>query len=80
MTQTNRNALPVGGSVFVGGVVLGIVVGALSGVLFTPRSGENTHEYLRKQVNELDEAIKNNNPYLLKAGKRQVSTALRSER
>lgn len=40
MKQANLNALLVGGSVLVVGVVLGMVVGAISGLLLAPQSGE----------------------------------------
>lgn len=80
MKQANLSALVVGGSIFVAGVVLGIVVGAVSGVLLAPRSGEDTREHLRKQANELGETIKDKSQEIIAAGKRQVNSALRSKR
>lgn len=76
MTKATKCSLLVGGSVFVGGVVLGIVVGAVSGLLFAPRSGEETRDHLRKHADELGEKIKNKSAGILETGKRKVDTAL----
>jgi gas vesicle protein len=56
----------LGGSVFIGGVLLGIIVGAVSGVLFAPRSGDDTRDLLCKQADELGETITGN-------GKRMIA-------
>lgn len=50
MKQANRNTLLVKGSVFVVGVVFGIFVGAVSGLLFAPQTGEDICKHLRIQA------------------------------
>ena len=76
----STSALLVGGSVFIGGVVIGMVVGAVSGLLFAPRSGEDTRELLHEQADELSEAIKDKGLDIFEAGKRQVNSVLQRGR
>lgn len=76
MKKATRRTLLIEGSVFVGGLVLGIVAGFVSGVLYAPQSGEDTREHLRKQADELGEAIKDTGQDILAAGKHHVSSAL----
>ena len=57
MKRANCKALLTGGSVFVGGVLIGMVAGAVSGFLFAPRSGEETRELLCKQATDLGKTI-----------------------
>ena len=75
-TSYSTSALLVGGSVFVGGVILGLVIGAISGILFAPLSGEDTRDQLHKHADELSEAIKDKCLGIFESGKHQVNTAL----
>ena len=75
MKMANCRALLVGGSFFVGGVLLGLAVGAISGILFAPRSGEDTRELLCKHAEELGATIKGKGQQLFDAGKRQLCTS-----
>jgi len=76
----HQHALLIVGSLIVGGVVLGMLVGAVSGVLFAPQSGEETREHLRKQADDIGESIRDKGQDILNAGKRQISTALQHGR
>jgi gas vesicle protein len=75
MKHEHRSVLLVG-IILVGGVVLGLIVGAVSGVLLAPRSGEATRERLRKKAHELGEAIMDTSHDILNAGKHHVDSAL----
>ena len=79
-TSYSTSALLVGGSVFVGGVILGLIVGAVSGVLFAPLSGEETRDQLRKQADDFGEALKDRSLDIYEAGRRQVNTVLQHGR
>lgn len=80
MKQLSRMAWILGGSVFISGMVLGMIAGAASGILFAPQSGEDTREHLRKQADDVGQSIKDKGLGILDAGKHQVSTALQHGR
>lgn len=76
MKQANLNTLLTGGGILVTGVVLGIAVGAISGLLLAPQSGEETRKQIRNEADEIAGAIKNKGEEILNAGKHQVSKVL----
>jgi len=45
------------GSKFLGGIILGALMGAVAGVLFAPTSGKETREKIKKLVDENGELI-----------------------
>ena len=76
MKRLNRDALLVVGGVLVVGLVLGMALGAVSGLLLAPQSGEETRHQLRKQANEYGESMVDKSQGIIDAGKRQVSKVL----
>lgn len=61
----------------IGGIIIGAIGGAVAGVLMAPQSGKKTRRALREQASDIGEAIVEKSQDILKAGRHQVSKALR---
>ena len=72
---------------FLSGVVVGVIAGAVVGILMAPQSGDETREMVRKQADELSEKVKESSRQLLESsrdlleqGKGQVAGAIQRGR
>jgi gas vesicle protein len=76
MTMTeNRSG---GSGVFVGGLLVGAVVGVVSGLLIAPRSGRETRQFLKKSADALPELAEDLSTSVQIQADRLSETALRN--
>ena len=73
------------GREFLGGLLLGALVGAVTGLLIAPQSGEETRNAMRDQAKDLGGKLRENSQHvidnsrdLLEQGKAQVAEMLQS--
>lgn len=67
-----------GTGVFVGGLLVGAVVGAVSGLLMAPRSGRETRQFLKKSADALPELAEDLSTSVQLQADRLSETALRN--
>jgi gas vesicle protein len=54
---------------FLGGVLIGAIVGAAVGLLMAPQSGEETRSVVREQARDLSDKMKDSSKQLLESGR-----------
>lgn len=74
MTENRSNS----GGLFVGGLLVGAAIGTVVGLLFAPRSGRETRQFLKKSADALPELAEDLSTSVQLQADRLSGTALRN--